>query len=88
MIIDKNKIEELGNNKFMIEDEIVYAPNLNIAIERAKKAIIRMIEKQSIPLSPEEEYALKEAYAYEMSCDDWVITEPKQTGMKNEVERT
>ena len=35
--MEKLEIEELGNNKYRINGEIIYAPNINTAILRYKE---------------------------------------------------
>ena len=74
MIIDINTIEDMGNNRFLINDEVVYAPNLNTAIQRAEDAILKEIKQIEISASPEEIYAFKEQYAQELSEVSWTIS--------------
>ena len=61
------EIHEVGNNRYVIDDEQIYAPNIATAIERAKK-------QQARDITPEELYHLKEEFAYELSHEDWEIT--------------
>jgi len=41
------KIEELGNNRFKIEDKIIYAPNISVALDRYYAKIKNKPSKQS-----------------------------------------
>ena len=61
------EINEIGNNRYVIDGEHIHAPNIATAIQRAENQMLRLIETSPIPLTKEDEYHLKEAYTEELS---------------------